>query len=184
MNFALFPCLCLCTSRLRVTRPSTTYASSEAFSIPVHSYLLQAVILFFGWDFASSTSLPTSATEVTPVRWITLHYVLILTFVLSYSQQQLYDVVADVDAYELFVPYCLRSRILKRFTESKDGLDLEMMEAELEIGSALFKHSYVSRVMCTPFTSVEVSSDIRVLGWYSHLFLLPLGRWNNVYPTL
>ncbi|XP_027368160.1 coenzyme Q-binding protein COQ10 homolog B, mitochondrial-like [Abrus precatorius] len=59
--------------------------------------------------------------------------------VLGYSQEQLFDVVAAVDLYHGFVPWCLRSEIIKHY---QDG----SFDAELEIGFKFLVESYVSRV--------------------------------------
>ncbi|CAM8923617.1 unnamed protein product [Rhodiola kirilowii] len=61
------------------------------------------------------------------------------TRVMGYSPEQLFDVVAAVDLYHGFVPWCQRSEILKH---NADG----SFEAELEIGFKFFVESYVSHV--------------------------------------
>ncbi|CAM9534039.1 unnamed protein product, partial [Choristocarpus tenellus] len=59
--------------------------------------------------------------------------------VVPFSQGQLYDVVADVDNYKKFVPFCVNSRVLRM-------LKVDVMEAELEVGFKLFTEKYISRV--------------------------------------
>jgi coenzyme Q-binding protein COQ10 len=59
-----------------------------------------------------------------------------------YPPDQLYDVVAAVDFYEDFVPWCQRSEILMRKQEGP----VEELEAELEVGFKLFTESYTSHV--------------------------------------
>jgi ribosome-associated toxin RatA of RatAB toxin-antitoxin module len=44
-----------------------------------------------------------------------------------YSPDQLYSVVADVEQYQRFVPWCVRSAVLRRRGSS-------YMEAEMEVG--------------------------------------------------
>ncbi|CAM8972152.1 hypothetical protein QQ045_030922 [Rhodiola kirilowii] len=61
------------------------------------------------------------------------------TRIMGYSQEQLFDVVAAVDLYHGFVPWCQRSEVLKH---NPDG----SFEAELEIGFKFFVESYVSHV--------------------------------------
>lgn len=56
-----------------------------------------------------------------------------------YSQEQLFNVVAAVDMYEEFLPWCQRSRIIKR---NSDG----SFNAELEIGFKFLVESYISHV--------------------------------------
>jgi len=79
--------------------------------------------------------------------------------ILPYSQKQLYELVADVDSYRHFVPYCssskvLNSRILKP-SATPDTPPVTLKEAELTVGFLAFKESYVSEVTCTPCLSVE-----------------------------
>ncbi|KAG6494966.1 hypothetical protein ZIOFF_042753 [Zingiber officinale] len=62
-----------------------------------------------------------------------------LLFSTLYSPEQLFAVVAAVDLYEGFVPWCQRSRVIKR---NSDG----SFDAELEIGFKFLVESYVSHV--------------------------------------
>lgn len=59
--------------------------------------------------------------------------------VLGYSPEQLFNVVAAVDMYEDFVPWCQRSHITRR---NPDGT----FDAELEIGFKILVESYISHV--------------------------------------
>ncbi|KAK7310853.1 hypothetical protein RJT34_08614 [Clitoria ternatea] len=59
--------------------------------------------------------------------------------VLGYSPEQLFDVVAAVDFYHGFVPWCQRSDIIKRYPDGS-------FDAELEIGFKFLVESYVSHV--------------------------------------
>ena len=72
----------------------------------------------------------------------------------SYSQRQLYDLVADVDNYHRFLPYCLESKVLSTDLR-EDGT--KKSQARLTVGFLALKESYVSEVTCTPYSSVEVS---------------------------
>lgn len=56
-----------------------------------------------------------------------------------YSPEQLFDVVAAVDLYHGFVPWCQRSDIIKTFPDGS-------FDAELEIGFKFLVESYVSHV--------------------------------------
>lgn len=58
--------------------------------------------------------------------------------VIGYTPEQVFDVVAGVDLYEDFVPWCQKSKVLWR-TDDR-------MDAELEIGFKLFVERYVSHV--------------------------------------
>uniref|UniRef100_A0A453FMA6 Coenzyme Q-binding protein COQ10 START domain-containing protein n=1 Tax=Aegilops tauschii subsp. strangulata TaxID=200361 RepID=A0A453FMA6_AEGTS len=59
--------------------------------------------------------------------------------VMGYSPEQMYAVVAAVDLYEDFVPWCQRSRVIRRYDDGS-------FDAELEIGFKFFVESYVSHV--------------------------------------
>ncbi|CAL1396061.1 unnamed protein product [Linum trigynum] len=59
--------------------------------------------------------------------------------VLGYSPEQLFDVVAAVDLYHGFVPWCQRSDVIKRYPDGS-------FDAELEIGFKFLVESYVSHV--------------------------------------
>ncbi|KAK1436586.1 hypothetical protein QVD17_02368 [Tagetes erecta] len=59
--------------------------------------------------------------------------------VMGYSPEQLFAVVAAVDMYQDFLPWCQRSDIIKRHSDSS-------FDAELEIGFKFLVESYVSHV--------------------------------------
>lgn len=59
--------------------------------------------------------------------------------VMGYSPEQLFDVVAAVDLYHGFVPWCQRSDIVKQYPDGS-------FDAELEIGFKFLVESYVSHV--------------------------------------
>jgi coenzyme Q-binding protein COQ10 len=59
-----------------------------------------------------------------------------------YSPQQLFDLVADIEKYPQFLPWCRAARIIER----KDGEFL----GELVISFAHLTESYTSRVKLTP----------------------------------
>lgn len=66
-----------------------------------------------------------------------------------YTPQQLYDVVANVDQYQHFVPWCSKSRAFKG--ESGD------FQAELEIGFPPVVERYTSEVTVIPNHKIRVS---------------------------
>jgi coenzyme Q-binding protein COQ10 len=82
--------------------------------------------------------------------------------VIRYSPEQLFDVVAAVDFYHGFVPWCQRSEIVKR---NPDG----SFDAELEIGFKFLVESYVSHV------ELDRPKRIKVFDLaYFFFILLPL----------
>ena len=60
----------------------------------------------------------------------------------EYSKEQMFDLVANIDEYKLFLPWCNNSRIINR--EEFD--DHEIVIADLEIGYDQFVYTYRSEV--------------------------------------
>lgn len=65
-----------------------------------------------------------------------------------YSPQQLFDLVADVEKYPEFLPWCRAARILERKENEFLG--------ELIISFAHFSESYVSRVTLSAPNTIQV----------------------------
>ncbi|KAG2056471.1 hypothetical protein BDR06DRAFT_289009 [Suillus hirtellus] len=76
--------------------------------------------------------------------------------IFPYGRMDLYNLVADVGSYSSFVPYCTGSRILERRV-GQDGV--VTMDAELMVGFLAFKESYISRVTCRPYESVQAEAS-------------------------
>ena len=76
----------------------------------------------------------------------------------KYSAQQLFELVADVEKYPEFLPWCRAARILDRKENE--------FTAELIIAFSHFSENYVSRVLLTPYSSIEVKL---VRGPFEHL---------------
>ncbi|KAF1893696.1 hypothetical protein Lal_00002211 [Lupinus albus] len=74
-----------------------------------------------------------------PEPSITISIGLIHLLIIRYSLEQLFDVVAAVDFYHGFVPWCQRSEMLKHYPDGS-------FDAELEIGFKFLVESYVSHV--------------------------------------
>ncbi|GFQ02286.1 coenzyme q-binding protein coq10 homolog mitochondrial [Phtheirospermum japonicum] len=72
--------------------------------------------------------------------------------VLGYSPEQLFDVVAAVDLYGDFVPWCQRSQVIRH---NPDGT----FDAELEIGFKFLVESYVSRVELNKPKTIKTTSS-------------------------
>ncbi|KAG9451041.1 hypothetical protein H6P81_011006 [Aristolochia fimbriata] len=80
--------------------------------------------------------------------------------VIGYSPEQLFAVVAAVDLYEDFLPWCQRSQIIRH---NEDG----SFDAELEIGFKFLVESYTSHVeMKKP---EFVKSTVTDSGLFDHL---------------
>lgn len=84
--------------------------------------------------------------------------------VLGYSPEQLFDVVAAVDLYEDFVPWCQRSEIIRRYPDGS-------FDAELEIGFKFLVESYVSHVVLDRPKLIKTTSS------QSNLFEYLINIW-------
>ena len=70
-----------------------------------------------------------------------------LTHHSPYTARQMYDLVADVEQYAEFLPYCTASRVLN-IKEQTDGRLL--MHAELTISYKFLREIYMSAVLLDP----------------------------------
>jgi coenzyme Q-binding protein COQ10 len=68
---------------------------------------------------------------------------------LPYTVKQLFDLVADVERYPEFLPWCVASRIRKR-----DGL---VMIADLMIGFKMVRERFTSKVTLDPHRRIDVT---------------------------
>ena len=62
--------------------------------------------------------------------------------VLPYTPAQLYDLVADVEKYPRFLPWCVAARVRKR--------EARLLVADLAIGFRVIRENFTSRVTLTP----------------------------------
>lgn len=80
---------------------------------------------------------------------------------LPYSAEQLYALVADVERYPEFLPWCQSCRIIKREDEGR------LLIADLTIGYKLFSETFRSRVTLNPYSEIRVeynSGPLRALN--------------------
>lgn len=90
------------------------------------------------------------------------------------SQEQMFNVIADVNRYQEFVPYVTRSM------EWNDRGSAKYKEAELEVGFSFITEKYTSKIELEPFSAVTTRTDDSRL--FSHL----TSRWRlspGVSPT-
>ncbi len=62
--------------------------------------------------------------------------------IVSYTKDQMFDLVADIDRYDEFLPWCNNSKVIN---EKKEG-DKKIVIADLEIGYDQFVYTYRSEV--------------------------------------
>lgn len=79
---------------------------------------------------------------------------------MGYSPEQLFNVVAAVDLYHGFVPWCQRSEILKEYPDGS-------FDAELEIGFKFLVESYISHVELERPKWIKTTS--KDTGLFDHL---------------
>ena len=70
------------------------------------------------------------------------------THSLPYTPEQLYDLVADIEKYPEFLPWCRAVRILSQS-------ETELL-ADLSVGYKFFRETFRSRVHLTPKTRIDV----------------------------
>jgi coenzyme Q-binding protein COQ10 len=68
---------------------------------------------------------------------------------LPYTPEQLYELVADVERYPEFLPWCLAAKIRKR-----QG---EMIHADLVIGFKMFRERFTSKITLSPPDRIDVA---------------------------
>ncbi|KAM5342711.1 hypothetical protein ACJ41O_013677 [Fusarium nematophilum] len=77
---------------------------------------------------------------------------------LPYPSEPLYDLIADVDSYSSFVPYCSRSHVTRwSAPDSATGRRWPTL-ADLHVGWGGFDEVFTSRLRCVPGRSVEAIS--------------------------
>jgi coenzyme Q-binding protein COQ10 len=71
--------------------------------------------------------------------------------VLPYTQEQLFDLVADVERYPEFLPWCLAARIRRR-----DG---QTIHADMVIGFRMVRERFISKVDLAPPRRIDVAYE-------------------------
>jgi coenzyme Q-binding protein COQ10 len=82
---------------------------------------------------------------------------LVATRTLPYAREPLYELIADVDSYSSFVPYCSRSRVTQWSPPDASGRRWPAL-ADLHVGWGGFDEVFTSRLRCVPGVSVEARS--------------------------
>lgn len=82
---------------------------------------------------------------------------LVATRTLPYAREPLYELIADVNSYSSFVPYCSRSRVTQWSPPDASGRRWPAL-ADLHVGWGGFDEKFTSRLRCVPGVSVEARS--------------------------
>lgn len=88
------------------------------------------------------------------------------TRTLPYPLRPVYDLIADVDSYSTFVPYCSRSQVTSWTQPDPDANGRRWpARADLHVGWGGFDEVFTSRLRCVPDVSVEaLSGDVAGSG--------------------
>ncbi|KAG5979858.1 hypothetical protein E4U55_004692 [Claviceps digitariae] len=97
------------------------------------------------FNLTGSSSSPPATQTITAVR------------TLPYAQPSLYKLIADVDAYSTFVPYCSHSRVTQWSQPDQHGRAWPTL-ADLHVGWGGFNEVFTSQLCCVPDVSVEAIS--------------------------
>ncbi|GJJ07044.1 hypothetical protein Clacol_001242 [Clathrus columnatus] len=75
--------------------------------------------------------------------------------ILPYAQEQMYNVVADVESYKHFLPYCSQSRVLSKTVTNDEGDGVIKLQGELTVAFMGIEETYISDVKCRPNELVQ-----------------------------
>ncbi|KAK4530138.1 hypothetical protein CCYA_CCYA03G0995 [Cyanidiococcus yangmingshanensis] len=101
--------------------------------------------------FRRANSDPLADTTMEPATRATLSRSFEESKLVPFTTHELYSVVADVERYQEFVPWCTGSRVVRRFGE-------RLLEAELKVGFQLFHEEYISLVRLEPGRAVRATA--------------------------
>jgi len=76
------------------------------------------------------------------------------TRILPYKSSSVYTLIADVDSYSSFLPYCVDSKVTKWSSPDKNG-NVWPSEADLKVGWGGYEEIFTSRLFCVPGSVVE-----------------------------
>ncbi|PHH64907.1 hypothetical protein CDD81_3764 [Ophiocordyceps australis] len=95
-----------------------------------------------------------------------------VTRTLPYTPHALFNMIADIESYRGFVPYCLDSRVTAWSEPEASGQRLPT-RAELTVGFAGLKEKFTSELVCEPGVSVRAFSGPGDLaGWQANSEIL------------
>ncbi len=73
--------------------------------------------------------------------------------VLPFTPEQLFDMVADIEKYPEFLPWCVATRIRERDGERGQ----ETLISDMVIGFKIFREKFTSKVICNKPGRIDVS---------------------------
>jgi coenzyme Q-binding protein COQ10 len=111
------------------------------------------------------------------------------TRILPYSSNSLYSIIADVNSYSTFLPYCLDSKVTKWSLPDPTGKRWPS-EGDLKVGWGGFEETFTSRLLCVPGSIVEaLGGEARTnlptsqLSHHADTFDAPANA-NNIFRTI
>ena len=81
------------------------------------------------------------------------------TRVLPYTPEQMYALVADIERYPEFLPWCVACRVSKRLSPTE-------FTADLAVGFKMVREQFTSRVSLVPHQGISVQY---IKGPFAHL---------------
>lgn len=119
-----------------------------------------------------------------PGKDLTQH--LTASCILPYHSAPLYTIIADVDSYSTFVPYCSHSRVTHWSHPDSQGSRWPA-RADLHVGWGGFEEKFTSKLTCLPGQAVEAISGGGDEGDASAVFKSLVTRWSlkpiSEHPT-
>lgn len=140
----LFPRRCLQTQLSNSQSPSRTTSSRASSRLSRSTSSLQPLshLPLRHRSFSSDTLSPTPLT-------------LSETRILPYETSDLYAIIADIDAYSSFLPFCLSSTITSRSPpDASHNQTRWPLTADLKVGYAGYEETFTSKIHCSPSTNI------------------------------
>lgn len=77
--------------------------------------------------------------------------------ILAHPAKELYELIADIDAYQEFVPYCVRSTVTAQSEPeiAVSGGRRWPRTADLQVGYGSYDTIFTSRIYCEPYRGLE-----------------------------
>ena len=95
------------------------------------------------------------------------------TRLIGFSVQQMYDVASNVQHYHEFVPWCMKSELVRKISDKES-------DWMLQVGFPPLLEQYVSRVTCSPPDFVKSEcSDGKTLQYLENIWVFRPGDRKN-----